>query len=275
MATGYPAMFCSKNEEDWQLKEEEDTGMTRTMFKAAGCPDPNNCSANAWKNARAWSFESDTMVYAYVTYHLHVGKHKMTEDDAFALAAQTEIVTEQETYVDRDRYRKEARACQAAQEALRIPQHPKYPPPPGRPRERVARTPSRSRSRRNTRRSPRRSPRRHSPPRPRGGPAIGSPAAPASLVGPTGELTTAVRTLTSVISKAGSLSSAASSSAAGGTLMLATNDATVEMPTGCLRLLHASLRQMRESAENIAKLLPVIAAAETTIGAQLATFQRN
>ena len=249
-----------KNDEEWYMRKEDDTGEDRTKWFCPTCPLEADCSTNAWKNAKAWSWETPEQVQKYVKQHLIVSaKHYCKVEQAQELAILCTVEYEEQSFEDREQERKEEADRKVAKREWER----------DRPQQR----------RRARARGPPRAPPRGGAATPRGrrgaGRAIGAPAgvvrsSPAAEETATEKLTTAVEGLTQIMKTvrppAGASSSSAgasSSTVLAGIPSIATD--VVEVPLHTMRLLHAGIRKAREAAEQIAMLQPVFSSAETAI----------
>ena len=244
------------------MRKEDDTGEHRTKWFCPTCPLEADCSANAWKNAKAWSWETPEQVQKYVKQHLIVSaKHYCKVEQAQELAILCTVEYEEQSFEDREQERKEEADRKVAKREWerdrpqqrrrsRSPVPPRGPPPG------VSATPRGS---------------------PVAGRAIGAPAGvvrsvPAADAAETAteKLATAVEGLPQIMKTvrppAGASSSSAgasSSTVLAGIPSIATD--VVEVPLHTMRLLHAGIRKAREAAEQIAMLQPVFSSAETAI----------
>jgi len=281
-----------KNDEEWELPEHEDYGESRILYKVVGCPAPD-CSHSSWNNGKCWSWISEYQCRCYLVRHLKVSTlHNADVADAMILASTAEMEITEQTAVDRQAERQEN-----AEHAAKISAKAKEKRPAARGngggnggggggggsswRQRPPHSPSRS-----PRRSPRRSrspPRHHAigaaPPKtPRQEEELGMAKTFASSIDqlnntmknlgsvfasgavPVGSPTVRVPQQAALLNQGGGTSS---SSSGGGVSIL--GQETTAVPTTHLRLLVQSIRQVRNSVEQLAVQIPVLNAAETAI----------
>ena len=128
-----------KNQEDMWLDREEDyPELVRMYWKIDACPCYEKCSALAWKKVWAWSYEGEAEVKQYVKRHLMIsGNHNLSADDADAVLDEVDVGFYEETYKDREAYRKhiEAKNAHLVHESTKPPL-PEEPPPRRRSRSR-------------------------------------------------------------------------------------------------------------------------------------------
>jgi len=116
-ATDADVMEIIKNEESWELPEEEDFGFDRTVWKCDRCPCFEACSSNAWTNGKVWSFIGEHRVRCYLARHLvYSTKHSYDVPDAMLMATTAVVTSREETAAERNAERREA-ASQAAKAA--------------------------------------------------------------------------------------------------------------------------------------------------------------
>jgi len=270
-------VYCEKNTENWCIDRGQDHGGDRDRFRMKACP-LGNCSAESWKRAAAWSYESMDKTYAYVTHHLvNSAFHGMPVDQAYAKALEGELDIETETFLDRenDRAQEEAkRKKEAAREAekeqsakahweeqrrdnkrkehwtsRRDPCPPSHPPPGRMPTTPIGGNRGSKRSRSEVDEKEK----------------FGEVAA---------TMTKAMSALTSAIEQQNRTVAAGPSvpdvSADGsGSVVALRTPTSVEVPIASLRLMHGSLQQVRQCAQTMTSMLPVLSAAEEAIWAQL------
>jgi len=109
--------------EVWALEESIDAGVDRTVFFVEQCPyhKEQPCSHQAWKNARAWSFESKEKVIAYVARHLVKSSyHGLSIEDAVLVASSLDVQDREQTWHERKHERDEAKAAVAKQEKKQL-----------------------------------------------------------------------------------------------------------------------------------------------------------
>lgn len=126
-----------KNQEDMWLDREEDyPELVRMYWKIDACPCYEKCSALAWKKVWAWSYEGEAEVKQYVKRHLMISSnHNLSADDADAVLDEVDVGFYEETYKDREEYRKHVES-KRAHESTKKPPLPNEPPPRRRSRSR-------------------------------------------------------------------------------------------------------------------------------------------
>jgi len=286
-----------KNDEEWELPEDEDYGEMRLLYKVVCCPAPD-CSHSSWNNGKCWSWISEYQCRCYLARHLKVSAlHNADVADAMILAGTAEMEITEQTAVDRQAERQENAEHIAKMNAKAKEKRPAASGKGGGKgggnsgggggggsgggsswRQRLPHSPSRSPPRRSPRRS--RSPPRHHaigaiPPKT---PELGMAKTFASSID---QLNTTMKNLGSVFASgavpAGSPTArvpaqaallnqggGASSSSSGGGVSILGQEMTA-VPTTHLRLLVQSIRQVRNSVEQLAVQIPVLNAAETAI----------
>jgi len=101
-------MEAKKNMEEWCMPADIDDGETRLRFVCKRCPEESQCSANAWKNGKAWSYVGDYEVRQYVVRHLTASsKHEVPLAKAQDLAFDAAVEVEEDTFADREMLRAE------------------------------------------------------------------------------------------------------------------------------------------------------------------------
>ena len=125
-----------KNKEDaWLDREDDYPELTRVYWKIEGCPCAEKCSKQAWNKVWAWSFLGEDEVKRYVKHHLmRSSNHHMSADDADGVLDGVNAVIYEETYDEREEYRKHVEEKRARESTK--PPEPTEPPPRRRSRSR-------------------------------------------------------------------------------------------------------------------------------------------
>ena len=124
-------MVPQQNSEDWDVADD-DPNFTRIKYVGVCCPFPDECNADCWKRAKAWSYEGPLAVRCYTARHLmESSKHYKQKDLAIEAVAELEIEELEETFNDREEYRRGLEAA-ARQRGSAKPAPPAGPPPPSR-----------------------------------------------------------------------------------------------------------------------------------------------
>ena len=122
-------------EEPWLDREEDYPEFIRTYWKIEECPCYRDCSTQAFKKVGAWSFVSADEAKQCVKRHLMLSSnHNLSADDADAVLDEVDAGFYEETYKDREEYRKHIEA-KLAHESTKPPL-PTEPPPRRRSRSR-------------------------------------------------------------------------------------------------------------------------------------------
>lgn len=126
-----------KNTEDaWLDREDDYPDYTRMCWKIEECPCYRDCSATAWKRGLVWSYVGAEEVKAYAKRHLMVSSnHNLSANDADAVLEDVDAVVHEETYGEREQYRRHVEAVQKARDEKKAPL-PEEPPPRRRSRSR-------------------------------------------------------------------------------------------------------------------------------------------
>ena len=126
-----------KNTEDaWLDREDDYPDYTRMCWKIEECPCYRDCSATAWKRGLVWSYVGAEEVKAYAKRHLMVSSnHNLSANDADAVLEDVDVVVHEETYGEREQYRRHVEAAQKARDEKKAPL-PEEPPPRRRSRSR-------------------------------------------------------------------------------------------------------------------------------------------
>ena len=104
-----------KNWEAWEMKEADETGLPRTLYKVVECPYKEECSKSSWLNGKAWSWESEDKARNYLARHLHLSQLHAMELSGACLAASVSVVEESvQTPEEREAARREAEASEMA-----------------------------------------------------------------------------------------------------------------------------------------------------------------
>jgi len=98
----------TKNGENAWVSFEDDDGEPRAFWQAEQCP-AEKCSASAWKRACCWSYQSHEQCLQYVLYHLTASSlhESLSEDERLDTLLRTVVLEKEETFQERDSYRKE------------------------------------------------------------------------------------------------------------------------------------------------------------------------
>jgi len=266
-----------RNNETWELDPTLDDGAERTVWMCKKCPEDASCTRNALVNAKPWSFISEEMCRSYVARHLKVSGHHQMDEAAALIGAQYCCITSyQQTMADREAERDNAARAAAGQAAADKAWQDRHAGGGG------------GGGGRNRSRSPRRprmprTPSVHRRPAERAS-AIGAPLAAAPLAspspGPGGDVIDVMPRMCSVLetlndtvhrmaqNQASSGSSSASSAlcVSGPIIHVETN---VTLPVQHLRLVLSSVRAIRNAAENLTTMIPVLTAAEQALNQHL------
>ena len=238
------------NAERWEVEDDYE-GFSRIKYIAEGCPCEEECSKSAWSNGCCWSYEGPHKVRNYVCRHLVISsKHYKSAEDAKLMAQYTTIREESEHFCDRESYR-QGLAAAAAQKDKRssvsvVPGRLPSTPPQGRREERHEE--HRERRERSRSRRGRRSDEGH---------------ASSSDVR---DLTRAVGDLVTTMVRPPAPSTAGPSAASHmpqslvGAIQVPQQH--VMVPAHSLRLLAASLGEIRQAVEKLTVILPVIVSAQ-------------
>ena len=250
---GTEEILVEANTERWEVDDDYD-GYARTKYIAECCPCEDECSKNAWSHGSCWSYEGPHKVRNYVCRHLVISsKHYKSTEDAKLLCQYTTIREEVETFADRESYRK-GLAAAAAQKRSSVSATPgRVPSTP--PQGHEVRREERREERRERSRSRRR--------RDRGDDG--------GVSADVRELTRAVGDLVTTMVRPPAPSTASSSAAPsqvpnmpqalpGGVITVPNQN--VMVPAHSLRLLAASLSEIRHSVEKLTVILPVITSAQ-------------
>ena len=258
---GTEEIMVEANTERWEVDDDYE-GYARTKYIAEGCPCEDECSKNAWSHGSCWSYEGPHKVRNYVCRHLVISsKHYKSTEDAKLLCQYTTIREEVETFADRESYRKglAAAAAQKRSSVSATPGRLPSTPPQGHEVRREERREERREDRREDRRERSRSRRR----RDRGDDG--------GVSADVRELTRAVGDLVTTMVRPPAPSTASSSAAPsqvpnmpqalpGGVITVPNQN--VMVPAHSLRLLAASLSEIRHSVEKLTVILPVITSAQ-------------
>jgi hypothetical protein len=273
------------NKEPKVLPANEDDGMDRTYWRVACCPCAGSCCAASWKKGDVWSWESEVACLSYLAGHLHFsGKHFLGEEEAIAVAMAENTETHTSTYAEREVERKHELERTSWRDAR-----------PKSPETRRSRSPRRGviGSRGSGGRSGGGGGGGGSGGGAGHGGAVGHPGHPNRRVGGkggggdanSGELREIKQSLNSVVDVLRNTAQAvaASASAAAGPLaaecttaltarprnILLTTSGSVTIPVTSVRMLITSIRQVRDAAERLVVLVPVLQASEDALNGLL------
>lgn len=90
------------------MPADEDDGLPRSYWYAVACPLSDKCSANSWKKYCTYSYVDEEAVKTKVRHHLmSSGHHHCSQEEADELLLSLELETAEETFEDRETYRKQ------------------------------------------------------------------------------------------------------------------------------------------------------------------------
>ena len=106
------ATDIERNVETFLVPAETDDQMPRTKYIIKECPQKDKCSADAFKRAACWSYESEEKCKAYLAWHLNKSSlHYLPPTDATIEAAYAPVELEIESFEDREEWRTEDKAA--------------------------------------------------------------------------------------------------------------------------------------------------------------------
>jgi len=119
------ACDIERNVETFLVPEETDDQMPRTKYLIKECPHKEKCSADAFKRAAVWSYESEEKCKSYLAWHLNKSSlHYLPPTDATTEAAYAPVEIDIESFEDREEWRTEEKAAKKrAQQKEQRQQH--------------------------------------------------------------------------------------------------------------------------------------------------------
>jgi hypothetical protein len=111
-------------------REQDDPQFVRTVYFVRECPCAEECSVQAWNRCAHWSYEGHEAVLEMVAKHLiSSGKHMKTSEEAEKLAGEAIVHEEDETYAERETYRRQLERQDEIKRERSMLRPPSSPPP--------------------------------------------------------------------------------------------------------------------------------------------------